>query len=152
MNEDKIKWCIKQKNGINLIELNPHLSESYMKEADETLENVFYAKGKWKTITAYYACYNAFYSLLMKCGIKCEIHDCSLELLNLFNFEKSEIILFKKLKDDRIQAQYYLKDIFLKDESSVKKFILKCKTILNDLNSEKIEQIRLIINKLSDKK
>lgn len=42
MNEDKIRWCLKQKSGISLIELKPHLSESYMKEADETLENVFF--------------------------------------------------------------------------------------------------------------
>lgn len=59
MNEDKLKWCIKQNKGISLIELKPHLSNSYMKEADDTLENVFRAKGKWKVITAYYACYNA---------------------------------------------------------------------------------------------
>ena len=91
MNEDKIKWCCRQNKGIKLEELKPHVSESYMKEADETLENVFSAKGKWKLITAYYACYNALYSLLMKCGIKCEIHECSLELMSLFGFEDAEI-------------------------------------------------------------
>jgi hypothetical protein len=75
---NKLNWCLKQKRGIKLIELKPHLSISYLKEAEETLENVFSTKGKWKIITAYYACYNAFYSILMKCGIQCEIHDCNL--------------------------------------------------------------------------
>ena len=148
MNEDKIKWCLKQNKGIELIELKQHLSESYVKEADETLENVFSAKGKWRLITAYYACYNAFYALLMKCGIRCEIHDCSLKLMELFGFDSSEIEYLKKLKGDRIQAQYYLKNIELKDESNVKKFILKCKTLLSDLDSEKIEGIRAKLKEL----
>ena len=148
MNEDKIKWCLKQVKGIKLIELKPHLSESYIKEADETLENVFSAKGKWKLITAYYACYNAFYALLMKCGIRCEIHDCSLNLMELFGFDTDKIELLKKLKGDRIQAQYYLKNIVLEDELNIKKFILRCKTLLNDLNSEKIEKIKEEIKEL----
>ena len=74
-----------------------------MKEADETLENVFTAKGKWKLIIAYYACYNALYALLMKCGIRCEIHDCTLELMELFGFDTSEVDYLKK----RYRKVYY---------------------------------------------
>ena len=148
MDESKIKWCSKQPKGVKLIELKPHLSKSYMKEADETLENVFSTKGKWKLITAYYACYNAFFALLMKCGIMCEIHDCSLELMELFGFDTTEIDYLKKLKEDRIQTQYYLKEIFLGDESNVKEFILKCKTVLHGLDSEKIEIIRARVKEL----
>jgi len=148
MNKSKIKWCGKQKKGISLIELKPHLSDSYLTEADKTLENVFVTKGKWKLITAYYACYNAFYALLMGCGVKCEIHNCSLELMVFFDFNEIEIDYMKNLKEKRIQAQYYLKDIFLKDETKVKSFILKCKSILISLNSAKIEEIRAKIKKL----
>ncbi|MEK6888041.1 MAG: hypothetical protein AABX14_03795 [Candidatus Aenigmatarchaeota archaeon] len=113
-----------------------------MKEADDTLENVFTAKGKWKLITAYYACYNALYSVLMKCGIKCEIHDCTIELMGMLGFDTSDIKYMIKLKEDRIQAQYYLKNIQLKDESKSKEFILKCKAVLDSLDSGKIEKIR----------
>lgn len=84
----------------------------------------------------------------MKCGIRCEIHDCSLELMELFDFDASEISYIKKLKGDRIQTQYYLKNILLEDESQVKEFILKCKTLSNNLNSEKIGEIRVKIEKL----
>ncbi len=147
MSVDKIRWCLKQTKGIKLVELKPHLSKSYVKEADETLENVFSAKGKWKLITAYYACYNALYALLMKCGIKCEIHDCSLKLMKLFDFSMDEIKYLGKLKEDRIQAQYYLKNVLLDDESNVKRFVIKCKTLLGDLNSEKIENIRTKLKK-----
>ena len=88
----------------------------------------------------------------MKCGIKCEIHDCSLDLMELFDFDSENIEFLKKLKGDRIQAQYHLKNIILKDESKVKKFILKCKTLLNDLDSEKIEKIRAEIKRINAKK
>ena len=153
MNESKIRWCIEQKKGLNLTEPKPHLSESYMKEADETLENVFVTKGKWKLITAYYACYNALYALLMKAGIKCEIHDCTIEVMGLFGFNASEVKYLRELKEDRIQVQYYLKEIVLEDELGVKKFILRCKTLLNNLGSEKIEMIRKTIeNVIASKK
>ena len=148
MNKNKVKWCLKQNKGIKLIETKPHLSESYMKEADETLENVSSTKGKWKLITAYYACYNAFYSLLMKCGIRSEIHDCSLEIMELFGFDLEDIEYLKNLKRNRIHTQYYLKNITLEDVTPVKRFILKCKTLLNNLNSEKVEKIRAKIKEL----
>jgi len=150
MNKDKILWCSKQNKGIRLIELKPHLSESYIKEADNTLENVFSTTGKWKIITGYYACYNAFYSILMKCGIRCEIHDCSIELMNLFDFNSSEINYLKNLKTNRIQTQYYLKPILLENETEVKKFILKCKDILNNLDSKTIENIRKKLMEISE--
>ena len=142
LKQDKLSWCKKQTKGIKLIDPKIHLSESYMKEADETLENVFVTKGKWKVITAYYACYNAFYSILMKCGIKSEIHDCTIELMPLFDFEDFDVEFLKRLKYERIQVQYYLKTIELNDEFFVKEFIFKCKQILDNLDSTTIENIR----------
>lgn len=84
----------------------------------------------------------------MKCGIKCEIHDCTLELMELFDFETSNIKCIRKLKEDRIQAQYYLQNVMLEDEVKTKKFILKCKFILDNLDSKRIEDIRAKIRKL----
>ncbi len=149
MNIEKVKWCICQKKGIELTEPKPHLSEAYMAESDDTLGNVFSAKGKWKTIISYYACYSAFYSVLMKCGIKSEIHDCTLELMALFDFTNEEKNIMMNLKDDRIRAQYYLKNIVLKDEEGVKRFIFKCKIILKSLSSKNIEDIRKQISDLT---
>lgn len=143
--KNKLRWCMKQKKGIALTETKPHLSDSYMREADDTLENVLVTKGKWKVITAYYACYNALYSILMKCGIRSEIHDCSIELMTLFDFEESDIKYIRTPKQDRIQVQYYLEKIYLEDENNVRKFIFKCKQILNDMNSSKIENTRKLL-------
>ena len=142
MNSEKIRWCCSQKKGIELMEQNHHLSKAYLEEADETLDNVSSAKGKWKVITAYYACYSALYSILMKCGIKCEIHDCTIELASLFDFDRTQLEYIRDLKDKRIQAQYYLKKMDLGDESRVKDFVLKCKTILGALTTASIENIR----------
>ncbi|MBU0756674.1 MAG: hypothetical protein KKF44_01295 [Nanoarchaeota archaeon] len=148
MADNKIKWCLCQKKGISIIDCKNHLSEAYMQEADETLQNVMTTTGKWKLITAYYACYNALYSLLMKCGIKCEIHDCTLELMSLFEFTDAEKELLAKLKEDRIQVQYYLKSRTIHDIDDIKEFILRCKEILLDLNILKISKKREFLKSL----
>ena len=139
---NKIRWCLRQKNGVKLIKLKPHLSRSYMNEAHDSLNGCPKLDGKWKLISGYYACYNAFYSLLMATGIKCEIHDCSIELMELFGFSKADKDFMKKLKQNRVQAQYYLKDVLLDNERKVIGFVSKCKEINEELNSEKIEKIR----------
>jgi len=148
MGADKLTWCLKQKRGIELTGLKPHLSESYIKEADDTLGNMLAISGKWKLIMGYYACYNSLYAILMKCGIRCEIHECSIALMGLLGFDNGMIDFLIRSKDNRIQAQYYLKKIEFEDEIGVKRFISKCKEILEELNSERINEIRSAIEKL----
>lgn len=138
---NKLEWCCKQKKGISLVEPNVNLSGEYIKEADESLEAMLLNKGRWKIITAYYACYNAIYSILMLVGIKSEIHECSIELMGLISgFDEEDTLFLKKLKDDRIAVQYYLKEKELKNENQIKDFILKCKKILKSIDADKIRQ------------
>ena len=59
---NKVKWCIKKK-AITLTEPNSNVSQAYFQSAQEDLTAMLKQEGKWKTITAYYACYNAFYAL-----------------------------------------------------------------------------------------
>lgn len=141
-----LNWCKKQKRGISLISPNDNLSKSYLKEAHESFFAYLKNVGKWKVITGYYSCYNGLFSILMKCGIKSEIHDCTIKLMNLFNFTKEEISFLEDLKSKRVDAQYYLKEIEFKDDLKIKKFILKCELILRDLNLEKINEVRRILN------
>ena len=150
MKEDKMRWCCKQKRGIELIELKPHLDESYMKESGEDFDELSSVGIKWKSIIAYYSCYEAFYSLLMKCGIKCEIHDCSLVLMGLFGFTEGEVIYMRELKKLRQENQYYLKRNLLKDERGILKFISKCREISAGLSSERIEEIRNKIRRIEN--
>ena len=150
MNSDKIKWCIQQKKGLQLIDKKPHLSESYIKEADETLENMFVTKGKWKLITGYYACYNALYSILMKCGIKCEIHDCTIETVKIL--EKNNCLekgISKKLEYDkqlRIDNQYYLKNREVKiDYEELLRLFLYIKNKIKKLTIKEINETRKML-------
>ena len=140
-----INWCKNQKNGIELIEPNNSLGEKYLLEAGDSLSVMLSISGKWKVVTAYYACYSALYALFMKAGIKCEIHDCSLELMNRFGFSITEIKFMKNLKKKRIETQYYLKNVSLDDEDQIKSFIIRCKLFFSNLNGDQISKIRSLV-------
>lgn len=111
-----IAWCKKQ--GMKLIEPNDNIAEEYYKNAEETLRvtNMIKDSGSnmWLATQKYYAEYLAAYALLMKIGIKTEIHTCTIDVIKLL--EKEKIITFsfsKTLEDDknlRIDNQYYLKN------------------------------------------
>ena len=53
--KDKIKWCLKQKKRIELVEPNENLSGAYLRDADNSLTAMGRNVGSWKIITAYYA-------------------------------------------------------------------------------------------------
>ena len=135
---NKISWCKKQNKGIELVEPNDNLSEAYLKEANDTLKEI-QEGAKWSTIMGYYACYNALYAILMKVGVKCEIHDCTIELMKVVSgFSDEDYDFLVSLKVKRIDVQYYLKKIVLDDLASVKNFVLKCDKIRNTINLEEI--------------
>jgi len=136
----KIEWCLNQKKGIKLIELNENLSKSYMVDADNSLLNLPKVKGRWKLIIGYYSCYNALYSILMKAGIKSEIHDCTINLIKFIDgFSVDDYKFMKNLKQNRIDSQYYLKEGEV-DLKKVKDFVLRCKIILEEFDFEKFRK------------
>ena len=136
---NRIKWCLEQKKGIELVEPNDNLCKAYFKEAEDTLSCIDPKNEKWALIMAYYACYNSLYAILMKAGIKCEIHDCTLKLMKLItDFGEDDHKLLSGLKDKRIQNQYYLKRMPLTELSSVQDFFLKCKKVALNIDVEKL--------------
>jgi len=146
MRFEKIKWCLNKKKGIRLVEPNDSISNEYLKEAFSDFEMVEKSNLKWKTVTAYYSCYNAVYSILMKIGIKSEIHDCTIALMEVIGFEEEEISFLNFLKKERVGVQYYLNDSSLEiDKEKVLGFLNKCKEILIDLNDNKINEIRELL-------
>jgi len=88
--ENHVLWCLEQKRGIKLEEPNDNLYYVYIKKAKSALNMLTSAieqnEVDWIATTAYYARYFAFYGLLQKCGIKSEIHDCTLSLRNSTKF------------------------------------------------------------------
>jgi uncharacterized protein (UPF0332 family) len=148
---DKINWCIKQKNGLELKETNSNLSDEYINKAKISLKTMRDIEDReWKIITTYYTFYSALYAILIKIGIKCEIHNCTLEFTKkyLYNyFEEEEIDFLKKVFQARINAQYYInKNVPDETYKEMKKraplFLIKCKEILSKITETEINNIR----------
>lgn len=142
-----INWCCKQRNGIKLAEPNENLSKEYLKTSDDDLKEAEKG-GKWGTIAAYYACYEALYAILQKIGIKCEIHECSIALMKIIpGFTKQQIKYIEELKRERTGVQYYLEKPQPINLTKVKEFILDCKEISDKINEDAIKSVREQIRK-----
>lgn len=146
---DQIEWCLNQKKGIELVEPNENLREAYLIKSDEALETLRSTKVRdWQLIAAYYTIYNGIYSLLMKIGIKCEIHLCTIEFTKRYlknYFTSEDLELLDKAFSARIDSQYYVnKKVPTKNYDFIMKktpaFLVKCKNIV--LEQTEIEKIR----------
>ena len=149
---DKLRWCFGKK-GIKLIDPNENLAKEYLQSAEETLlvlKNIEGKSNMWLATTKYYCEYFACYALLMRLGIKSEIHDCTIEIVKFL--EKEKILkkgTAKKLEEDkelRINNQYYLKNrAVIIDYNALRDFILEVKEIITTIINERIEEIRIEI-------
>ena len=165
MEEDRnpkshVSWCWKQKRGIKLEQPNDNLCNVYTKKAKSSLNMLESATEKdeidWISTTAYYARYFAFYALLQKCGIKSEIHDCTISLMH-FLFVQENLIeehFYKELqlaKELRVDTQYYVtEEIDLeklkKDSETARSFVLKMEEVIENLSDKQIETIIYKLN------
>ncbi len=136
----KIEWCKKQRKGIKIIRPEENISRAYFKKAYESLKLLSSINPpEWKIIISYYSCYYAFYALLMKVGIKSEIHECTIELMKFFDFTLEEIEFIKYLKNLRINVQYYTEITAPNvDINKVKRFVLKCEEISENIDIERL--------------
>ncbi|MFT4309458.1 MAG: HEPN domain-containing protein [Candidatus Woesearchaeota archaeon] len=151
-----IAWCLQQKRGIRIEEPNDNLSDVYIKKAISSLNMLESAIEKneieWISTTAYYARYFAVYAMLQKCGIRSEIHDCTISLLQLLFVEEKIIETqyyneMKRSKELRIEIQYYTSEkadikSIKKDSLKATNFVLKIEEIIEKLNDSLIGLIR----------
>lgn len=161
---DKIEWCLKKERGMALIEPNPNLANAYLIKAEEALISMRINTVKdWKISTAYYAMYFSLYSILMRIGIKCEIHSCTIEFAKQFlkdYFSQKELGFFEYALEARVNAQYYV-NRQVPDERcqnmirNAPEILAKCKSIIQRLDEEKIHEIRVKLetkNKIMSKR
>ena len=152
----EISWCKKQENGIRFIEPNDNLSREYYQNAEESLKvlrSIEQTKSNmWLATTKYYIEYFAIYSVLMKMGVKCEIHDCTIALTEFL--EKENVIeagthnTLEADKELRIDNQYYLKNKPVEiDFEKLSDFIISIKETLDRLSNDRITELRRKINK-----
>ena len=156
---DKIKWCLNAKNGLELVEPNENLAKAYLKKAEDSLRaaNVLKDNKDWEISSSYYTMYFSLYAILMKIGIKCEIHSCTISFMQYFlnkYFTIEDINLIEKSQKARIDTQYYSdrnisNDLYRKITSNTALFLVKCKKIINSLTEQEIEEIRLQLGSVS---
>ena len=89
----------------------------------------------------------------MKLGIKCEIHDCTIALTQFLEnqdiIEKGITKMLEKDKELRIDNQYYLKNKPVNiDFDKLSDFLLSIKKSLDNLDKNKIEELRKMIEDL----
>ncbi|MBI2547757.1 hypothetical protein HYW21_00235 [Candidatus Woesearchaeota archaeon] len=145
-------WCKRQ--GMKLVEPNENLAEEYFRNAEETLRvtNLIKNSGSnmWLATQKYYTEYLAAYALLMRLGIKSEIHTCTIEVITLLEHEKILSFNFSKTleydKELRIDNQYYLKNRPVDfDGKKLAAILLNVRKTLESLTSEQILQIRKLV-------
>jgi len=151
LNMNKIRWCVGKKEGLSLIEPNSDLARAYALKAEEALESIPVNIVKdWKISTAYYTVYFSLYSVLMKLGVRSEIHSCTIEFAKIFLrefFEESELNFMEDALKTRVDSQYYV-DRTVPDAMynalirGAPEFFVKCKSVLIRLNEKKINGIR----------
>ncbi|MBN1897105.1 MAG: HEPN domain-containing protein [Candidatus Aenigmarchaeota archaeon] len=151
---NKVKWCLNVKRGVKLIKPNENLSKSYIKKAEDSLismrANLREGITDWASSAAYYARYHILYALFMKCGIKSEIHECTLEIAKVVFSEfiqASRIKQLEKAKIQRINLQYYTDRLVEKNEldqnmETAGDFVMELKGIIESFDEERIEVIR----------
>lgn len=148
-----LKWCCKKEGGINIIEPSENLSEGYIQMAENAIGTMNREKKlnlQFAISAGYYSMYYSLYAVMMKIGIKCEIHACTLAfmkkmLISFYNEEDCKII--NKAFNARDISQYYVDKIVPKEEvdllfSKAVPFLSKSKDILSKLNEKDILKVR----------
>lgn len=135
MRNNQLKWCLRLKDGLKIVEPSERLTKTYLNEAKLSLEraekNFIDGDLLWTTVVIYYAEYYALYSFLQRIGIKCENHFCSILAVSiLLGEDKTHII--NQHKEKRIDALYYMR-IGRKDE--VEKMIQEAKIFVSTLDN-----------------
>ena len=148
-----ILWCSRKKSGIKITSPNENLCNAYLKKANDALKsmNLNLSGGlyDWAVEAAYYSRYHAIYALLQKCGIKSEIHDCSIVSIKYLFANKISEELTKELEETKNQRKnliYYVnrevKETDMKKNfETAPKFVLAIEKIISELKQEEIKQI-----------
>ncbi|MDD4126354.1 MAG: HEPN domain-containing protein [Methanomicrobium sp.] len=147
----EIEWCKDQKKGIRLIEPNENLSAAYFKKAEEALETMNSIDSPdWIVSIGYYCMYYSFYAVMMKAGIKSEIHTCTIECMKeCFSkfFGNGDVKMIEDARVMRVQSQYSVSREFAREQageivSNAPIFLLKCRNICSRMTRADITKIR----------
>lgn len=154
MENKKLSWCFKLKDGLKIVEPNEILSKSYLEQAKSSLlraeKDLNDKDFLWATVAIYYSEYYALYSFLQRIGIKCENHTCSILTVTLLLSEE-KIKTINSHKDKRLDAQYYMKvdqeDKIKEMLKDAKLFVSQFDEFVSNLTEKEIKDYREIVLK-----
>ena len=156
--EDYITECAGRKDGIKLVEPSENLCSAYFKMARESLEsmnaNMEAGIKRWAIVAAYYARYHAIYAILMKAGIKCEIHTCTIAAAKALFLSDELAKEIETAMKQRINMQYYADRTvpdadYKKNTDSAPDFVIEMEKLSSGLGGDNIESIRKKLQKLA---
>lgn len=144
---ERLTWC---KQKIRITQPNKNLSEEYLRKAQRSLEatNKLQDNPEWQMTAAYYTMYFSVYSLLVRAGIRSEIHACTIAIADLFKLSKKEIKTIEQAQKARIDLQYYTDREHEHEEQLIQEapnILLKCEELHNTITQEEIQEIRELL-------
>lgn len=156
----KINWCMKKDKGIRIIESKDYLVEGYLKKAKDSIGTMDREKDKnivFAISAGYYAMYYSLYAVLQKIGIKCEIHDCTIEFMKQFLmdfYSDEDVRLIESGFSLRNTLQYYInEDVNKQDIGTVLEnsydFYVRSRDIVGRLKKKKADEIKSKLGKKS---
>lgn len=149
-----IRWCARQKRGIRMVEPSECLRQAYAGKSHDSMrvmQNcIGEGMGDWAYSASYHAMYFSAYAVLMRAGIKCEIHDCTIALIgHLFggSIDAGLVGDFEKAKKMRVEAQCHTAVTGPVEDadrlaSSTCRFVLAMEELADNLNRDGIEDAR----------
>lgn len=150
--KEYLKWCADKNKGIKLVSPSVNLVRAYLEKSRTAIKSMELNANagiiEWAVSASYYARYFAVYALMAKIGVKCEIHDCTIALFAyLFkdSVPRNFIKEFMQSKDDRVDMQYYPKEIKINTERltcQTKSFVLEIEEMIDGLNTEKMAALQ----------
>jgi uncharacterized protein (UPF0332 family) len=153
---------MEQERGISLVAPNENLADSYMAKAQESIEVMRTLEDKsqaWAASACYYSMYYSLYAVLMRVGIKSEIHSCSLAAMRYALpdlYDKKDEALIERAFKMRIDHQYYVKKVpssLLLDDlfDGAVQFFEKSQKSLAKINENYINTVRMKMQTLRNK-
>lgn len=142
---------------------NNSLASAFVKKAKNdlvVLRSIPETDKEWRATTAYYARYHMITALLLKIGVDCKDHNCSIKIAeHLFPgpISRSMFSELKRAKKHRINLQYYTNRAvdekeFSKNIKSVNSFVDNIFKIIESITREEIESMRRKLNGKLEKK
>jgi uncharacterized protein (UPF0332 family) len=128
------------------------MSDSYMGMAEESIRVIDRMEQSriWTATASYYIFYYSLYALMLRIGIKSEIHSCSIAFMEKYLsrfYDSDDVSMMKRAFSARINLQYYAnrpvdEDTISQVKGYCKRFFLKTRDILVRIKESDVYEIR----------